>query len=201
MGNQEEFLKGFGVVEGERVTACFRTSARHILSACNEEHSGVTYTPERFARAMKELLSGYWDDPSKYVKVFEDVRSSSMIVQSPIHFVSLCEHHLVPFFGEAHVGYLPSEGSKEVIGLSKLIRIFRCFSNRLQVQERIGEQFVDFIMANLHCDGVICVIDAQHMCISERGAKSYGTKATTSAFRGSFELPEVRSEFFSLLKR
>ena len=170
-----------------------------LLSAFNVSHSGVDRTPERFANAMLELLSGYMDDPKKYLKVFDNVSSSSMIVKDHVPFISFCEHHLLPFTGVAHMGYLPNMKSKKVIGLSKLVRIFRCFSNQLQVQERIGEQFVDFIQNELKCDGCICVIKATHMCVSSRGVKSQGSVMTTSAIRGSFTLPEVRAEFMSLV--
>jgi GTP cyclohydrolase I len=178
----------------------FYTAGANLLAGAKEAHNGVKETPMRFARGMSELLKGYTDDPKKHVKIFEDVRSSSMILTGPVSFVSLCEHHLLPFMGTAYLGYIPKQGVNKVLGISKLVRIFECFSKRIQVQERIGEQFVEFMDAEVQNDGVICVISATHLCISARGVKASGTKMTTSAIRGAFIEPVVRDEFFKLIE-
>lgn len=178
--------------------ANFRLAAGHLLRACRENHVGVDETPQRYERAMMEMLSGYWDMPEDHVKVFENVRSSSMITLKGIQFVSFCEHHLVPFFGTADIGYLPSKEKQQVLGLSKLVRIFRCFSNRFQVQERIGEDFCDFLESHMEVDGVICVTKAQHMCMTARGCKALGTSSNITAIRGAFNEAPVRAEFYSM---
>lgn len=182
----------------EAKKAVFKASAVEILTVLGEVHSGVTETPERYARAMQEMLSGYNQDPKQFLKVFENVQSSSMITAMGIDFCSFCEHHMLPFFGKAYIGYLPNGEGKKVLGLSKIVRILHCFTNRLQVQERIGEQFCDFIQEHLKADGVICVIHAQHMCMTRRGVKTSGTMVT-SAIRGAFMEIPVRSEFLSLV--
>lgn len=182
-----------------RAVANFHIAAKHLLQGCGEAHVGVAETPQRYGRAMAEMLSGYWDNPEDHIKVFENVRSSSMITLKGVQFVSFCEHHLVPFFGTADIGYLPSREKQQVLGLSKLVRIFRCFSNRFQVQERIGEDFVDFLESHMAVDGVICVTKAQHMCMTARGCKSLGTSSNMTAIRGAFNEAAVREEFYNLV--
>ena len=184
--------------ESGRAEANFRLAAGHLLRACGETHVGVQETPQRYAKAMMEMLSGYWDMPENHVKVFENVRSSSMITLKGVQFVSFCEHHLVPFFGTADIGYLPNKESQQVLGLSKLVRILRCFTNRFQVQERIGEDFCDFLNSHMEVDGVICVTKAQHMCMTARGCKSFGTSSNITAIRGAFNEAAVRAEFYSM---
>jgi GTP cyclohydrolase I len=166
-----------------------------ILEHFHLNYSGVQDTPRRYAKALKELLRGYESDPLVHVKIFDNVQSSSMIIQKNIHFFSMCEHHMLPFFGVAHVGYIPK--GNQVIGLSKLARIFDCFACRLQVQERIGEQFVDFIETQLQPLGVICKIEAEHLCVTSRGVRKEYSKMVTTAIRGCFVEPDVRSEFFT----
>jgi len=171
-----------------------------ILEYFGEQHEGVIETPFRFERAMKEILSGYDDDPKQHLKIFEDVKSSSMVIVGPVTFVSLCEHHLLPFIGRAYLGYIPKKKDKKVLGASKLVRIYECFAKRIQVQERIGEQFVEFMEKNVPNDGVICVITATHLCISARGVRSASSRMTTSAIRGAFYDTPVRDEFFKLVE-
>lgn len=178
----------------------FMQAAEHMLHAVGEAHQGVQRTPERFGNAMAELLKGYAMDPKSFIVQFDNVKSSSMIVESAIHMLSFCEHHLLPFVGMAHIGYIPNKESKKVLGISKLARVFDCFACRFQVQERIGEQFVDFMVENVMPDGVICVIEAQHFCMTERGVRKQDTVTMTAAIRGAFEADNVRNEFYALIQ-
>lgn len=188
------------VLSAEKIEEHLKTAGAHILVSAGECHAGVSETPTRFARGMTEILAGYSDDPMNHLKIFDDVKSSSMITVGPVSFVSLCEHHLLPFIGRAYLGYIPRKEDKRVLGASKLVRIYECFSKRIQVQERIGEQFVEFMEQNVPNEGVICVITAVHLCISARGVKSASSRMTTSAIRGAFIETAVRDEFFKLIE-
>ena len=194
----DESFKARFEKDNEARPAIFARCAEAILQACGESHEGVAETPKRYAKAMREMLSGYFDNPNNHVKVFPNVHSSSMITVMGLDFNSFCEHHMLPFFGKAYVGYIPNEQGQMVLGVSKLVRILHCFTNRFQVQERIGEQFCEFLEYNLQTHGVICVLKAQHMCMTRRGVKSTGTMIT-SAIRGAFTEPVVREEFMNLV--
>jgi len=183
----------------EETDMALRVAGANILHAVGESHLGVIETPMRFAKGMAEMLMGYQDDPKRHLRIFDDVQSSSMITIGPVAFVSLCEHHLLPFIGKAYLGYIPKKDAKKVLGASKLVRIYECFAKRIQVQERIGEQFVDFMEQHVPNEGVICVITATHLCISARGVRSASSKMTTSAIRGAFFETAVRDEFFKLI--
>lgn len=183
--------------------ALLETSAQAVCKSMGKDNEkGTQETPHRFARAYLELLSGHFEDPLDYIKMFEEVESTSMVIMVGIPFVSLCEHHLLPFHGVAHVGYLPCPKQKKVIGASKLARIFHCFAKQIQIQERIGEQFVDFFTQHeqkVPNEGAICIIKASHLCISSRGVR-VNSSLVTSAIRGAFAEPEVRSEFLDLVR-
>lgn len=182
----------------------FENAAGMILNAVGENHSGVKETPKRFAKAMREMLSGYFPCSDLNLnKSFDNVESSSMISMMGIDFHSFCEHHMVPFIGKAYIGYIPSPDCKAVLGASKLIRVLELFAHKFQVQERIGEQVVAWLTYNLHLQnggGAICVLEAQHMCISSRGVKSTSSRFVTSAVNGIFLTDQaVRAEFMNLV--
>lgn len=154
-------------------------------------------TPSRYLRAFSELLSGYDTNPDSLIKEFEKASSSSMILVKNISFYSLCEHHILPFQGVIHVGYIPKES---VLGLSKIHRLVQMYSRRLQIQERLTQQIADFIWERLRPEGVAVVVEAEHLCVKMRGARSDGS-FVTSEVRGVFmEDTATRSEFLGLIK-
>ena len=154
---------------------------------------GLKDTPKRYVKFFKEFLN-----PPKWIPTtFSAEGYDQMIVQTKIPFYSLCEHHIAPFFGVGHIAYIPN---KKIIGLSKLARTLETFSRRLQNQERITNQVVDFLMKELEPLGVGCVIKAKHLCMEMRGVKKHNTYTTTSALRGVFENKEVKDEFFKLIE-
>ena len=164
------------------------------------EREGLRRTPERVARMYDELTAGYYIDPAKLINeaIFE-VDYSEMVIVKDIDFHSLCEHHMLPFFGKAHVAYIP-EG--KVIGLSKIPRIVEMFARRLQVQERMTQQIADFLKEVLHPLGVAVVVEGSHMCSMMRGVKKANASMVTSALVGSFkEDQRTRSEFMQHLSR
>jgi GTP cyclohydrolase I len=166
----------------------------------NPERSGLRRTPERVARMYTELLVGYREDPVAMINdaCFEDTYDEMVVVRD-IEFYSLCEHHLLPFLGRAHVAYLPRG---RVLGLSKIPRIVDLFARRLQVQERMTRQIADFINVLLEPKGVAVVIEAVHLCAMMRGVKKHGAKMTTSAMHGGFRAnPSTRQEFLDNISR
>lgn len=165
----------------------------------NPEREGLLETPARVLKAWKFWCSGYGKNPADVLKVFEDGSEGcdEMVFQGNIPFFSHCEHHMAPFFGVAHVAYIPNG---KIVGLSKLPRLIEIFARRLQVQERLTNQVVDAIMDNLQPLGCGIVFKARHHCMESRGVQKIGTVTTTSALRGNFkEHAEVRSEFMSLV--
>ena len=166
----------------------------------NPQREGLLGTPDRVARAFDELLSGYRTDPTKLINnaVFE-VAYDDMVIVRDIEFYSLCEHHMLPFIGHAHVAYLPKG---KVIGLSKIPRIVDMFARRLQVQERMTRQIADFINEILEPDGVAVVVEGVHMCSMMRGVNKNDSSMTTSAMLGCFrENSKTRAEFMAHLSR
>lgn len=181
----------------------FEQAARLIIGA--REHNnreGLRETPQRFARAFEFWTSGYDnEDPAKILKAFEDGAQDAdeMVLQTDIPFYSMCEHHLAPFFGKAHIGYIPNG---KIVGLSKLARLVDMYSRRLQVQERITTQVAKALEEVLQPVGVGVVLQARHLCMESRGVQKAGTITTTSALLGAMkEVPEARSEFLSLVRR
>lgn len=170
-----------------------------ILAAVGEdlEREGLAETPARVARMYAELFSGLEEDPAQHLKVFHQAGDEMVIVRD-IPFYSMCEHHLAPFFGKAHIAYLPKDG--RVIGLSKLARIVNSFARRPQLQERLTGQIADLLYKGLPCAGVAVVIEAEHLCMTMRGAKASGAQTRTSALRGSMRAGATRSEALMLLK-
>ncbi|MDR3053082.1 MAG: GTP cyclohydrolase I FolE [Coriobacteriales bacterium] len=165
----------------------------------NPEREGLLKTPERVAKMYKEIFAGLEQDPGELFETFFDEGYHEMVLVKDIPFYSLCEHHLVPFFGLAHVAYLPGKTGR-ICGLSKLARLVDVFAKRPQVQERLVSQIADTLVAQLDPDGAIVVIEAEHLCMSMRGVKKPGSKTITSAVRGAFDKShKTRSEALSLI--
>ncbi|WP_297717909.1 GTP cyclohydrolase I FolE [uncultured Porphyromonas sp.] len=173
---------------------------REILQLIGEDptREGLLKTPERVARALRFLTQGYYQDPAAVLesaKFREDYKQ--MVIVKDIGFYSMCEHHMLPFFGKAHIAYIPN---KYITGLSKLPRIVNILSRRLQVQERLTTQIKECIQDTLKPLGVMVVIEAQHMCMQMRGVQKEGAITTTSDFTGAFQDFKTREEFMSLIK-
>lgn len=172
-----------------------------ILEAIGEdpEREGLRDTPKRVARMYSEVFSGLHEDPSSHLKVQFSEEHEEMVIVKDIPVYSMCEHHLVPFYGKAHVAYIPRKG--KVTGLSKLARVVEGYAKRPQLQERLTSQIADSIMKELNPQGVLVVIEAEHMCMTMRGVKKPGSKTITSAVRGIFKTSQsTRSEAFSLIE-
>ncbi len=170
-----------------------------IISLLGEDvaREGLDKTPERVAKAMQYLTQGYQMDAAEIInsaKFKEDY--SEMVIVKDIELYSLCEHHLLPFIGKAHIAYIPDG---YITGLSKLARVVDCFSRRLQVQERLTEQILNAIQDTLKPQGVAVVIEAKHMCMMMRGVAKQNSVTTTSAFSGQFLVNETRTEFLKLI--
>jgi GTP cyclohydrolase I len=170
-----------------------------IIESLGEDihREGLEKTPERIAKAMQFLTHGYSLDPLEILKsaLFTEDHKQ-MIVVKDIEVYSMCEHHMLPFFGKAHVAYIPNG---KIVGLSKIPRIVDAFARRMQVQERLTDQIKDCIQEALNPLGVAVVIEAQHMCMQMRGIQKQNSVTTTSAFTGAFEMDKTRKEFISLV--
>ena len=177
------------------------TAVRTILQNIGEDpdRQGLEKTPYRVAKMYKEVTSGYNESPENLInQAHFDVEYDEMVVVTNIDFYSLCEHHMLPFFGVAHVGYIP-EG--KVVGLSKIPRIVEMFARRLQVQENMTHQIADVLNNHLQPDGVGVVIEGYHMCMMMRGVQKQKAKMITSSLIGSFkEDPKTRTEFLELIR-
>ena len=164
----------------------------------DSKREGLKETPERFSKAWEDWTFGYHVDPASILKVFEDGGEGydSLVIQCGIPVYSHCEHHLAPFWGEAHIGYIPN-GS--IVGLSKLARLVNVYARRLQVQERLTAQVADSLFGGIHAHGVGVILRCRHMCLESRGVQIPGTTTITSALRGVFATDAaVRSEFLAL---
>jgi GTP cyclohydrolase I len=175
---------------------------RELLEALGEDpnREGLRNTPARVAKAYEFLLRGYQTDPADIVKqaVF-DLDANNMIVVRDIEVYSLCEHHLLPFFGRCHIGYIPRG---KVIGVSKIARLVDCYARRLQIQERLTQQIARAIRDAVNAEGVGVVIEAQHLCMMMRGVEKQNSLMTTSAVLGSFhESNATRNEFLTLISK
>jgi len=174
-------------------------AVREILSAVGEDlnRDGLKDTPARVARMYGELLAGMHDDPNTHISRVFNENYDEIVLLRDIPFYSICEHHLMPFIGSAHVAYLPSG---KILGVSKLARIVDCFARRLQTQERLTYQIADCLMSNLKPLGVAVVLEAAHSCMTIRGIKKPGSVMVTSAVRGLFRKdPRSRNEIMSLI--
>lgn len=172
-----------------------------LLRSISGEHAqreGLTETPERVAKAWGEWTAGYAEDPSTILKTFDEADSNELVVVRNIPFYSMCEHHLAPFFGMVHIGYIPKG---RVVGLSKLARLCDVFARRLQIQERMTTSIANALRDNLRPDGVGVVVEARHMCMESRGIARPGCITVTSALRGYIDTqPSARAEFLSLTR-
>ena len=188
--------------EKDQKKAAVERAVRTLLSNVGEDpnREGLQRTPERVARMYDELLAGYHTDPVKLINdALFTVDYSEMVIVKDIDFSSLCEHHMLPFLGKAHVAYIPNG---KVIGLSKIPRIVEMFARRLQVQERMTEQIADFIDEVIKPQGVAVVVEGMHMCSMMRGVKKANASMITSAVRGIFKTdPKTRSEFMDHIGR
>ena len=176
---------------------------RLILEGVGEDpqREGLLDTPARVARMYEEIFAGLTEDPARHFEVTFDEHHEEMVLVRDIPFYSMCEHHLVPFFGVAHVAYIPASDGR-ICGLSKLARLVEAYAKRPQVQERLTSQVADTLIEQLNPQGVIVVLEAEHMCMSMRGVKKPGSKTITSAVRGIFERSQAtRSEALSLILR
>lgn len=177
-------------------------AVRMILSAIGEDpdREGLLDTPARVARSYKELFGGLAKDPRDEISVFFEVQHDEMVLVKDIPFYSMCEHHLLPFFGQAHVAYIPRDG--RITGLSKLARAVETVARRPQVQERLTGQIADAIADRLDPRGVLVIIEAEHLCMTMRGIKKPGSTTVTSAVRGLFRHNDkTRAEALALIRQ
>mgnify|MGYP000896710101 FL=1 len=187
-------------VYNETVQRELETHYKAVLALLGEdtEREGLQKTPYRVAKAMQTLTRGYAEDPKEILnsaKFKEDYRH--MVIVKDIDFFSLCEHHMLPFYGKAHVAYIPNG---YITGLSKIARVVDCFSHRLQVQERMTLQIRDCIQEALDPLGVMVVVEARHMCMQMRGVEKQNSITTTSDFTGAFNQAKTREEFMNLIQ-
>ena len=198
--NGEEEMSNFGKKTIDKVA--IEKAVREILIAIGEDpdREGLKGTPDRVARMYEEIFSGLHQDPREHLKVlFKNENHEEMVVVKDIPFYSSCEHHLVPFFGKAHVVYVPKDG--RLTGLSKLARVIETFAKRPQLQERITKETANIIMEELQPYGVMVVVEAEHMCMTMRGVKKPGSKTITTVTRGAFtEDKELQKMFLSMVK-
>ncbi|HIR52865.1 MAG TPA: GTP cyclohydrolase I FolE [Candidatus Onthovicinus excrementipullorum] len=177
-----------------------RRAVRDILEAVGEDpdREGLQETPDRVARMYAEIFRGLEEDPRRHIKFFNEGNNDEMVIVRDIPLYSMCEHHLLPFVGKAHIAYIPGEG--KVLGLSKLARIVDCYARRPQLQERLTAQVADFLYRELDAQGVAVVIEAEHLCMTMRGARAAGALTRTSALRGSMKRDaRTRAEALELL--
>lgn len=182
-------------VDRHRIAA----AVTELLSALGDDpaRDGLRDTPRRIADMYAEVFSGMAADPASFLQTTFEVAHDEMVILRNIPFYSMCEHHLLPFHGEAHVGYVPDG---RVVGISKIARVVETCARRPQVQEVLTSQIAETIMAGLKPDGVAVVIDAEHLCMTMRGVQKPGSRMVTSAMRGSFrKSPVTRAEFLSLV--
>ena len=190
------------VLDKEPRTESIADAMRRILAQLGDDPSrqGLRHTPERFEKALRHLTSGYHQDIKKLLNgALFDVQYDEMVIVRDIELFSLCEHHLLPFFGTCHVAYLPN---RKVVGLSKIPRLVNMFARRLQVQERLTSQIAQALMEHLEPRGVGVVIEARHLCMAKRGVEKQHSQTVTSAMLGEFrENARARTEFLSLIRR
>jgi len=182
-------------------TAQIAEHYKQIIKLLGEdvEREGLIKTPERVSRAMQFLMQGYGQDPEEVIRsatFTEDYRQ--MVIVKDIDFYSMCEHHILPFFGKAHVAYIPN---KKITGLSKIARIVDIFARRMQVQERMTTQIKECIQNTLNPMGVMVIIEAQHLCMQMRGVQKQHSITTTSDFTGVFQQAKTREEFMNLINK
>ena len=175
-------------------------AVRELLAAIGEDpdREGLVETPRRVANMYEEIFGGLNEDPKQHLKLFAETRPDEMVTVRDIPLYSMCEHHLLPFTGVAHIAYIPRDG--KVIGLSKLARIVNCYARRPQLQERLTAQIADFLDEELSPLGVAVIIEAEHLCMTMRGVRAAGSRTQTSALRGCMKSDmRTRTEVLSLL--
>jgi GTP cyclohydrolase I len=186
-------------IENASLNEELKINFSNIISLLGENigREGLVKTPERASKAMRFLTSGYDTDPKQILEsaMFKE-EYKEMVIVKDIELYSLCEHHVLPFFGKAHIAYIPNG---HIVGLSKIPRVVDVFARRLQVQERMTEQILECINDTLKPQGVAVVIEASHMCMMMRGIQKQNSTTTTSGFRGAFKEIETRNEFLKLI--
>ncbi|MGK2310005.1 GTP cyclohydrolase I FolE [Cutibacterium sp. V947] len=177
-------------------------AVREFLLAIGEDpdREGLRETPSRVAKAAQELFGGLTQDPAELLATTFDISHDEMVLVRDIEVQSTCEHHLLPFIGVAHVGYIPAKGGR-VTGLSKIARLVDVYSRRPQVQERLTTQVADAMVQHLNARGVIVVVECEHMCMTMRGVRKPGSRTVTSAVRGILRDPATRAEAMGLITR
>ena len=175
-------------------------AVRLLLEGIGEDvdREGLKETPERIARMYEEIYGGLSENPEEYLTKTFTAKNNQMVVEKDIVFYSTCEHHLMPFYGKAHVAYIPNG---RVVGLSKLARTVEAFARRPQIQEQMTAQIADAVMEYLKPEGAMVMLEAEHMCMTMRGVKKPGSRTVTYAVRGSFEASqELQQKFFALVR-
>ena len=184
------------MIDKEKVEAAVRLLLEGIGEDVNRE--GLKETPERIARMYEEIYGGLTEDPKEHLSKTFTAENNQMVVERDIVFYSTCEHHLLPFYGKAHVAYIPNG---KVVGLSKLARTVEVFARRPQIQEQLTAQIADALMDCLKPEGAMVMIEAEHMCMTMRGIKKPGSKTVTYVTRGAFETnQELQQRFFSMVR-
>lgn len=184
------------MVDKEKVEYAIRLLLEGIGE--NPERPGLVDTPNRVARMYEELLAGYEEDVQKHLMKTFPAQNSEIVIEKDIQFYSLCEHHLLPFFGKVHIAYIPND---KVVGISKLARTVEVYARRLQIQEQMTTQIADALENNLSTKGVMVMVEAEHMCMTMRGVKKSGSKTITVATRGCFlSDPTLKETFMNLIK-
>ncbi|WP_448074176.1 GTP cyclohydrolase I FolE [Georgenia yuyongxinii] len=193
------------MLDGGRAVGAFdldgvRRAVRDLLVAVGEDphRDGLAGTPDRVARAYAEMFAGLSEDPADHLDAVFDIGHEEMVIVRDIPLYSMCEHHLLPFHGVAHVGYIPAADGR-VTGLSKLARLVEGYARRPQVQERLTSQVADALVGRLAPRGVLVVVEAEHLCMSMRGVRKPGARTLTSAVRGQMRSAATRAEAMSLL--
>lgn len=176
-----------------------KQGVRLLLEGIGEDvtREGLADTPDRIARMYSEIYSGYEEDASEHLSKRFHVDNNEIVLEKDIVFYSTCEHHLMPFYGKAHIAYIPNN---EVVGISKLARTLEVYAKRLQIQEQLTDQVADSIFRELNAKGVMVLIEAEHMCMTMRGIKKPGSKTVTVATRGEFENEELQQKFYRMLQ-
>lgn len=198
---KENNMDGYEKVEqyNEEKISSLSNHYKNIITELGEDvnREGLEKTPERVAKAMQYLTHGYDLDPAEIIKgaMFAE-NHDHMVIVKDIELYSMCEHHMLPFFGKAHVAYIPNG---HIVGLSKIPRVVDAFARRLQVQERLTDQIMHCIQETLNPKGVAVVIEAKHMCMQMRGIQKQNSTTTTSSFTGAFEKDSTRKEFITLI--
>ena len=192
-----EIVEDEAQIQSAQIASHFADIMRVLGLDLNDPH--LIGTPERVGRMYLEIFRGLKDQEEPAITSFPNREGySNMVIVKDIDFFSVCSHHMIPFFGKAHVAYIPGE---KIVGLSKIARIVEFYARRPQLQERLTEEVVEFIEARLAPKGSIVVMEARHLCMEMRGVEKPGAMTTTSALRGCFEDQRVREEFFDLVKR